>query len=102
MRDGPLDMRMDVSQGITLAEWLEQAKEQDIVQVLREYGEEPYARSIARSIMRETCQLRRLLELADIITAARPYSKKKHPATRSFQAFRIYINRELESLTQCS
>lgn len=97
--DGPLDMRMDNSQGETLEQWLDQADEQTIFRALKEYGEEPFARSIARAIIRNR-PVKSTLELAAIITKARPYSKKRHPATQSFQALRICLNHELDALSK--
>ena len=96
--DGPLDMRMDNSQGETLEQWLDNADEQQIFRVLKDYGEESFARSIARAIVRNK-PIKSTLELAAIIASARPYSKK-HPATKSFQALRICLNRELEALSK--
>lgn len=100
-KDGPLDMRMDNSSGVTAAEWLAVAEEDEIVFVLREFGEERFARRMARAIIENRSQQRitRTLQLAEIIKAANPkWEKGKHPATRAFQAFRIYINRELDDL----
>lgn len=102
MRDGPLDMRMDSSQGMTAAEWLAQTDESEIINVLRLYGEEPRARRIAQAIVntRTECPLRRTLELATLIekTVGRRPQEKKHPATRTFQAIRMAINHELDDL----
>lgn len=104
MKDGPLDMRMDPTCGISAAEWLKQADIDDITWVLREFGEEKFARRIARAIV-EHCQdeekepLTRTSQLAKLISDVSPSrEKKKHPATRSFQAIRIYINSELEEI----
>lgn len=101
MQDGPLDMRMDTSSGQSAAEWIAVAREKDITQVLKEYGEERFSKRIARAIVeaRALEPLTRTLQLAEIIKAANPaWEKHKHPATRSFQAIRIYINRELDDL----
>ncbi len=101
LKDGPLDMRMDPSSGESAAAWLARAKEHEIAEVLFRYGEERYARRIARAIVRarEEAPLTRTLQLASIIARAHPrWEKGKHPATRSFQALRIFINRELEAL----
>jgi 16S rRNA (cytosine1402-N4)-methyltransferase len=104
MREGPLDMRMDVSQGQTAREWLSTASSEEIVRVLREYGEERFARRIAAAVLRAR-EERVLPEttwgFAELVAAAIPvHEKHKHPATRSFQALRIQINRELEDLSQ--
>lgn len=103
-QDGPLDMRMDQSTGVTAATWLAEADEADIANVLWEYGEERFSRRIARAIVqaREEQPITRTLELARIIADAQPKKDRyKHPATRSFQAIRIFINQELESLKTC-
>ncbi|MFT7286373.1 MAG: 16S rRNA (cytosine1402-N4)-methyltransferase [Halieaceae bacterium] len=100
-QDGPLDMRMDRSQGESAADWLAVAGEQEIITVLRDYGEERYARRIAGAIVREreVAPLTRTGQLAAIVKEAHPrWEKHKHPATRSFQAIRIRINRELDDL----
>lgn len=102
LRDGPLDMRMDPTSGISAAEWLATASEEAITLVLRTYGEEKYARRMARAVVaaRVAVPITRTLQLADIIAAANPaWEKGKHPATRAFQAIRIFINRELEDLS---
>lgn len=99
--DGPLDMRMDPGAGISAAQWLAQASEQDLSEVLRDFGEERYARRIARAIIRARTEapLRTTRELVELIAAAVPVREKnRHPATRSFQAIRIFINRELDEL----
>lgn len=117
--NGPLDMRMNPNHSPTIAEWLSKTTANEITQVLRIYGEEPHARRIARAIVaaREQQELQTTHQLADIIASAipRPSSHStsrfnkgkpknrgifKHPATRSFQALRIFINRELEQLQQ--
>lgn len=101
--DGALDMRMDNSTGITAAEWLMQARESEIEKVLRDYGEERFARRIARAIIeyRSGNRITSTQQLAGIVSAAIPFREKhKHPATRTFQALRIYLNRELEELQQ--
>jgi 16S rRNA (cytosine1402-N4)-methyltransferase len=100
--DGPLDMRMDPSSGMSAAEWLETASESDISRVLKTYGEERFARRIARAIVavRHTDPLQTTRQLAELIVEAVPVREKnKHPATRSFQAIRIYINSELDEVT---
>jgi 16S rRNA (cytosine1402-N4)-methyltransferase len=99
--DGPLDMRMDPDTGISAAQWLAQADEQDISEVLFAFGEERYARRIARAIVRtrEEAPLHTTRQLAELIAASAPVREKhKHPATRCFQAIRIFINHELEEL----
>ncbi|MBL1292430.1 MAG: 16S rRNA (cytosine(1402)-N(4))-methyltransferase RsmH [Thiotrichales bacterium] len=96
--DGPLDMRMDQSQGQSAAQWLQGADESEIVHVLREYGEERYARRIARSIVarNEQSPLTTTSQLRDLIIEASPRQERhKDPATRSFQALRIQVNDEL-------
>lgn len=102
MRDGPLDMRMDPTSGISAADWLATADVEDITFVLREYGEEKFAWRIANAIVsqRQAQPLLRTAELAALISQAVPKSakEKKHPATRSFQAIRIYVNSELEQV----
>lgn len=103
MRDGPLDMRMDTSAGVSAAQWLASVDEYTLISVLRHYGEERFARRIAVAVLKEraieplqtTGQLVRLIE-----TAIPVREKHKHPATRSFQAIRIEINQELEQLKQ--
>ena len=100
--DGPLDMRMDPSSGVSASEWLESASESDIARVLKVFGEERFSRRIARSIVetRQASPLRTTRQLAELIEAAVPMREKnKHPATRSFQAIRIFINGELDEIT---
>ncbi len=100
-QDGPLDMRMDNATGITAAAWLARAPETEIARVIREYGEERFAKRIARAIVarRHEAPLLRTSELADVVAGAvRTREPGKHPATRTFQAIRIYINRELEEI----
>ncbi|QHP81821.1 16S rRNA (cytosine(1402)-N(4))-methyltransferase [Pectobacterium odoriferum] len=101
MRDGPLDMRMDPTRGLSAAEWLMKAEADDIVWVLKTFGEERFAKRIARAIVERNRlePMTRTKELAELIAAASPFREKhKHPATRSFQAIRIYINSELEEI----
>ena len=101
MRDGPLDMRMDTSRGETAAQWLSRADLQDIAGVLKEYGEERFARRIASAIVaaRAVSPIETTSQLARLVSEAHPrWEKHKHPATRSFQAIRIKVNRELEDL----
>lgn len=101
MKAGPLDMRMNPEQGLSAAEWLAQVEEYDLTTVLMKYGEEKFARRIAHAIVeeRQKSPIEDTLHLARIIEQATPVKDRhKHPATRSFQAIRIYINRELEVL----
>lgn len=102
MQDGPLDMRMNNQSGQSAADWLNQAEADDIAVVLKEYGEERHARRIARAIVesRAVNPIQTTAQLATIISKASPSKEKgKHPATRSFQAIRIFINRELDDLS---
>lgn len=99
--DGPLDMRMDPRSGQSAAEWLARVSEGELVRVLREYGEERFARRIARAIIaaRGERAIDTTGRLQSIVAAANPsWEKGKDPATRTFQAIRIYVNRELEAL----
>ena len=100
-KDGPLDMRMDPESGESAAQWLAHADEREIADVLWTYGEEKQSRRIARAIVARRAQqpLERTAELAGLINAVVPRGKdKSNPATRSFQAIRIHINRELADL----
>lgn len=100
-KDGPLDMRMDPDSGQSAAQWLVSASEQDIADVLWTYGEERMSRRIARAIVARRAQqpIERTGELAQLISSVVPRGKHEiHPATRSFQAIRIHINRELADL----
>lgn len=98
MRDGPLDMRMEVGRGQTAADWLARADVSEIERVLREYGEERHARRIAQAIVRERCRapLLRTLQLADLVARVVPGGGRGriHPATRTFQALRMLVNDE--------
>jgi 16S rRNA (cytosine1402-N4)-methyltransferase len=101
---GPLDMRMDPSRGLSAAQWLASAAEGEIVEVLRELGEERFARRIARAIAqaRRVGAVERTDDLVALIERAVPTRERhKHPATRTFQALRIFVNRELEDLQAC-
>lgn len=103
MRDGPLDMRMNVQQGITAEEWLAKISEKELANVLFQGGEERFARRVARAIVeaRHRQSIQRTTQLAAIIAAAIPKRQPgKHPATQSFQAIRIAINQELTVLSQ--
>lgn len=99
--DGPLDMRMDPDAGVSAAQWLAQAEEKEIARVIRDYGEDRFARRIARVLCMERVRLAITTtgRLAEIVAQAVPTREiGQHPATRTFQAIRIYINRELEEL----
>lgn len=101
LHDGPLDMRMDPTRGESAAAWLARVRERELADVLREYGEERYAKRIARAVVRARGEapITRTRRLADLVAAAHPaWEAHKHPATRSFQAIRIFLNRELEAL----
>ncbi len=101
---GPLDMRMNQSEGPTAAQWLADASEQEITDVLRRYGEERFARRIARKIVetRVDTPIDSTDKLVEIVETSIPRREKhKHPATRTFQAIRIQVNRELEELESC-
>lgn len=101
MRDGPLDMRMNPEQEPSAARWLAEADEQDIAGVIWRYGEERFSRRIARRIVerRQEEPLETTRQLSELVAEAVPKKEKhKHPATRTFQAIRIFINRELEDL----
>lgn len=101
LRDGPLDMRMDPVSGQSAQDWLESATEQDMARVIARYGEEQSARRIARAICaaRQSGSINRTGQLADLIETVKPRrGKEKHPATKTFQAIRIYINNELGEL----
>lgn len=103
LRSGPLDMRMDTTQGESAAQWLSKVKYGDLVYVLRKYGEEKFAKRIAAAIVdrREEREITETGDLAEIISNAIPVKEKhKHPATRSFQAIRIYINKELQAIEE--
>jgi len=102
-QEGPLDMRMDRSTGISAAQWLATAEESEIARVLWEYGEERFSRRIAHTIVerRGSEPLQTTAQLAQLVIDASPVKERhKHPATRSFQAIRIYINRELDDLKE--
>jgi 16S rRNA (cytosine1402-N4)-methyltransferase len=103
MQDGPLDMRMDNSSGITAATWLAKASERDLQRVISEFGEERFARRIAAALVQARNQqaIVTTAQLARIISDAVPTREPgKHPATRAFQALRIVVNAELEQLDQ--
>jgi 16S rRNA (cytosine1402-N4)-methyltransferase len=101
MQDGPLDMRMDNESGLSAAQWLARAGEREIADVLFKLGEEKFSRRIARAIVaaRATTPIATTRQLADIVAGAVPTREPgKHPATRTFQAIRIHVNRELEEV----
>lgn len=99
MRDGPLDMRMNPTQGQSAADWVNTAPLDELVYVFKHYGEERYARRIARAIEhdRKDTPFVSTAQLAGLIARVSPVKEKnKHPATRVFQAIRIHVNQELE------
>ncbi|WP_178863190.1 16S rRNA (cytosine(1402)-N(4))-methyltransferase RsmH [Thiomicrorhabdus cannonii] len=101
MREGPLDMRMNPQAGLSAREWLQQVEEATLVKVLKQYGEERFAGRIARAIKEASVQdaLKTTLDLAELVRRVSPKTEKnKHPATRTFQAIRIAVNRELDVL----
>ncbi len=101
MRSGPLDMRMNPEEGLSAKEWLKQVDEDTLVKVLRQYGEERFAGRIARVIKEASAndELHTTLDLAELVKKVSPKTEKnKHPATRTFQAIRIAVNRELDVL----
>lgn len=100
-KSGPLDMRMDQSSGQPVSEWLATVSVEELTDVFRDYGDERYARRIARKVVEAVNEepVTDTVQLAEIIKAAHPrWEKHKHPATRCFQALRIFINRELYNL----
>ncbi|AGF48558.1 S-adenosyl-methyltransferase [Candidatus Kinetoplastibacterium oncopeltii TCC290E] len=102
LNEGPLDMRMDTTRGIALDKWLEKADIHDIRKIIFDYGEERFATKIAKEIVarRKIKPIQTTAELADCVSSVVYKSEKgKHPATRTFQALRIYINNELEELS---
>ena len=108
MRDGKLDMRMNPDEGMSAAEWIARASADEIADVIYQYGEDRLSRRIARKIVekRAVTPISTTLQLAEIIASSIPKKIQrkelgKHPATRSFQAIRIFINRELEDLIEC-
>ena len=102
MKEGPLDMRMNPDIGMSAAEWIALAKQSEIANVIYQYGEERFSRRIASAIVRarEESPIETTTQLANIIASAMPKKEKhKHPATRSFQAIRIFINQELRAIS---
>ncbi len=101
--DAPLDMRMNTETGQTVADWLKTAKEKEIADVIYQYGEERASRRIARAIAkaRDEQPVTHTRQLAEIISKVMPVRKKDiHPATKTFQALRIFINQELEDINE--
>ncbi len=101
LQDGPLDMRMNSAIGMDATTWIASAKQEEIAAVLHEFGEERFARRIAGAIVKARVQtpITRTRQLAEIVAAAHPkWERHKHPATRSFQGIRIFINQELAAL----
>ena len=99
--DGPLDMRMDQTRGQSAADWVNNATEEEIARVIKEFGEERFAKRMARAIVteRQKAPFTRTKHLAEVIKEANPaWEKGKHPATRAFQAIRIHVNNELTDL----
>jgi 16S rRNA (cytosine1402-N4)-methyltransferase len=101
MNDGPLDMRMDPDRGMSAAHFIAQAPEEEIARVFKEYGEERFARRMARAVVerRAVQPFERTGDLAEVLKVANPaWEKHKHPATRAFQGLRIHLNNELADL----
>ncbi|MCH8060501.1 MAG: 16S rRNA (cytosine(1402)-N(4))-methyltransferase RsmH [Proteobacteria bacterium] len=101
LRNGPLDMRMDPDSGIAAAEWLQTVEEKDLRSIIRKFGEERHAARIARAVVtkREHAAIETTGQLAEIVSSAVPaHTRKRHPATKTFQAIRLFINNELGQL----
>ena len=101
LRDGPLDMRMDPDAGVSAAQWLKSVDEKTLTSILRTYGEESQARRIAAEIVmtRKDTAIETTRQLAEVVASVvPPHTRKKHPATKTFQAIRIFINDELAQL----
>jgi len=101
MNDGPLDMRMDPSRGVSAAEFIATASAEEIARVFKEYGEERFAKRMANAVVqrRETQRFERTGDLAEVLKVANPaWEKGKNPATRAFQGLRIHVNNELGDL----
>ncbi len=99
--DGPLDMRMDQSEGVPAADWIKRVKEDKLVKILKNYGEERFARRIARNIKQALLhgEIETTAELSRLVSDAVPVRERhKHPATRTFQAIRIAVNQELQEI----
>lgn len=101
MRDGPLDMRMDPTSGESAEEWIARVSADELARVMKEYGEERFAKRMANAVVRERelQRINRTVQLAEILKEANPaWEKHKHPATRAFQGIRIHLNNELTDL----
>ncbi|TRX76278.1 16S rRNA (cytosine(1402)-N(4))-methyltransferase RsmH [Pseudomonas mangiferae] len=101
LNDGPLDMRMDPSRGVSAAHWIAEAGEEEIAEVFKEYGEERFAKRMARAVVQRRVErpFQRTADLAAVLSEANPaWEKGKHPATRAFQGLRIKVNNELGDL----
>jgi len=101
LNDGPLDMRMDPSRGVSAAQWIASASAEEIARVFKEYGEERFAKRMANAVVqrRAVKPFERTADLAAVLTEANPaWEKGKNPATRAFQGLRIHINNELGDL----
>lgn len=101
LNDGPLDMRMDPTRGVSAADFIASAPEEEIARVFKEYGEERFAKRMARAVVqrRETQRFERTADLAEVLKVANPaWEKGKNPATRAFQGLRIHVNNELADL----
>lgn len=101
LNDGPLDMRMDPDRGVSAAQFIARAPEEEIARVFKEYGEERFARRMARAVVerRQVQPFERTGDLAQVLKDANPaWEKNKHPATRAFQGLRIHVNNELADL----
>ncbi|HCP53795.1 MAG: 16S rRNA (cytosine(1402)-N(4))-methyltransferase [Pseudomonadaceae bacterium] len=101
LNDGPLDMRMDPDRGVSAAQFIATASEEEIARVFKEYGEERFAKRMARAVVQRRSEqaFERTADLAQVLTVANPaWEKGKNPATRAFQGLRIYINNELGDL----
>ena len=101
LNDGPLDMRMDPSRGVSAAEFIATAPEEEIARVFKEYGEERFAKRMSRAVVqrREEQPFTRTADLAEVLKVANPaWEKGKNPATRAFQGLRIHVNNELGDL----
>lgn len=101
LNDGPLDMRMNPDVGVSAADWIATADEDEIARVLKDYGEERFAKRMARAVVQRRAEqpFTRTADLAQVLTVANPaWEKGKNPATRAFQGIRIYVNNELGDL----